>query len=199
MADKKTPKEAEVPKEAEAPEAVSQEASEEVVLKKDEFHYLVDTVKGLQSKVSDLQREKNGIMDLEYIKEHFAHIRLYEGGIVREVGKSWNDVDPRNGNQQIPWISFKADNQEEDVKMPLIDFTSELEKVRVKILDRIVLDEGVHVVDYVPVITYDYSNYKALNTGQRVAQKVTTPVYALKLELPDGSVETLPENAVTGQ
>ena len=129
-------------------------ANGEVVLKRDDYTFLVDSIKNLTEKVNTLQDRNNGIIDLDYVDKHYAHVRYYDGKLVRSHSKCWNAPDPEDKDRKIPWIGAIVDGIEEPVKMTLSDFMENLEKEKVEIVDRIVVDKGERIVGTIPVIKY---------------------------------------------
>lgn len=188
------------PEESKNPSTEPKKA-DEVVLKQDDFQFLVDSVKNLTQQVKELKDKGNGIIDLEYVDKHYAFVRFYDGKMVRSHTKCWNALDPEEpeSKRKIPWIGAIVDGLEKPVEMTLTQFMEELPKKKVEIVERIVVDKGERVVGSTPVIKYDYSNYRAIDTGVRVAQKVVTPVYELKVKFEDGHEDQLPEEGVIGQ
>lgn len=173
-------------------EEKKEKKSETVNVQKTDMDMLLAQVRDLQRQVGDM---KGGVIDLERTQEHECNLREWEGKLVVNVTKSWDERDKRS-NESVPMIGLYLQGADEPVSVKLTDFYRQTRLVRAKIKESRIIDQGVKVNGSVEVKDVKYDKFTTLGTGVRVPMKVVTPKTELVVTLEDGTELTVPEEAV---
>lgn len=171
---------------------LKEEKPKTVNMPKSDMDLLLAQVRDLQRQVGDM---KGGVVDIERTQDHELNLREWEGKLVVNVTKSWNERDKRT-SEEVPMIGIYLQGAEEPVSVKLVDFMNKTKMVMVKLKETRVIDPGVQVNGSVEVKNVKYDSYTTIGTGVRVPMKVTTPKVVHDVIFDDGTEMTIPDEAV---
>lgn len=163
-----------------------------VQVTKSDFDLLTSQVRELTRQVANAQ---GGVIDIERTEEHVCNLREWDGKLVVNVTKCWDEKDKTTG-ERGPVIGLYLLGEKEPVKAKLSEFYRNSRLVECRIKETKVLDKGVKVAGSVEVKDVKYDKYVTLGTGVRVPMKIVTPRVELVVVLKDGTELTVPEEAV---
>jgi len=171
---------------------VTQKEEEVTTVSRADYDKLMKQIADLSRQVKD---SASGVVNLERTKEHVCSLRLWDGKIVINTTKSWDEVNPAT-KERVPFIGLYLRGDEEPVKVKLSEFlqkSGRLEECLIKseISEPIIVDKGT-----VEVRDVRFDQYKTIGTGVRVPLRVVSASKKFIVALPDGEELTLPEEAV---
>ena len=147
----------------------------------------------MQKDISNLKKgQTDEGLDPMKPKDRIVKVRMYEGKPIVDVGKVY--IIKNEHNEPIEWIDVTVKGVEEPVKMLFHDFRF-LDKDECKVVSEDKQEVREHQGgEYTTKKTVD--GYKTVSTGEKVPIVVVSPKSVFKVELKDGSVVELTEEAI---
>jgi len=153
----------------------------------------------LMKQVAELsQQVKNnakGVVNVERTKEHICNVRTWEGKIVVNTTKSWNEK-VQGEKDKVPFIGLYLRGENEPVKVRLLDFSQDCRYIEGCVIKEVLNKPVVEEKGTVEMSQTKYEEFKTIGTGLRVPLRVESEVKSYVVVLPTGEEITLPDEAI---
>lgn len=180
---------------------VAKPAEKKVEVSKDKLDEILtlvkDQAKKLQiqeKKISDLETGEQKPKVMKRIKEHYVMLRKHSGEIVKGfAGDVYREFDER-GKEWILYVDLLLNNGKKVVKVPYLDFISNAERVKAKIVKK--EKEEISTTEAYINQKEAHGEFGTLITDVVVPVESIVEEYTFEVELDNGEKLSLNERAI---